>query len=214
MNYEEKLQSLIEGLIGGHGYVADKSPGKLVYPQQDITIYSRIYFTEPTSTGVMMQIDLAVQVFKHQREFHESFVGLGKDEEAALANAIENFSRSALHVMLAAFFDDPKIDLAREQWQIKGEKWTVVLGDPVMRGYNPQIVEVAKPLLDDIQKLIETGGVDGTAGWLSIFLSSSEKQVLLNDKHWPEAEELFEKYQWPAPEPYYSLRLCIALVAA
>ena len=213
MNYEERLQTLIEELLKGHGYVAERTPEKLFYPEQEISIYSRINFTNPTSTGVMMQIDIVVRLFKYQREIRESFVGLGKDTESALGNATENFWRSALHVILAAFFHDKKVDLVEEQWEIKGKKWRVVLGDSLMRGANTQIIEVAKPLLDDLQKLIESDGIDGAASWLSIFLGSSERQIFLNNNRWAEAEALFTKYQWPDGGEYYSLRLCVAFVS-
>ncbi|MBP9718567.1 hypothetical protein KBD59_04715 [Candidatus Gracilibacteria bacterium] len=213
MNHEEKLQSVVEELLRGHGYIAERTLEKLFFPEQHIALYSKINFTDQTPERVMMQIDISIELLMYKKEIRESFVGIGKDVESALRNAVENFWRSALHVLLAAFFNDKKVDVVQEQWQIKGESWNVFLGDPLMRGRNPQIIEIAKPLLDDIQKLIESEGIEKPASWLSMFLSSSEKQIFLNNNRWVRGEELFKKYQWPEGSDYYSLRLCLAFIA-
>ncbi|RKG50555.1 hypothetical protein D7X30_37520 [Corallococcus sp. AB011P] len=145
----------------------------------------------------------------------ESVVGFGNTEEEALNDALTNFGRASLHVLLAAFIRPPDEHVTVATWQVGGVDRKVILGNIITRGDNPgpKLEELwFKAFESALRSLPLTSGTH----WVRVYYAQREEkrmalEVLLDNEPWQELADLLETAPWPAAPGFLSRRLFLVL---
>ncbi|NRD43611.1 DUF6348 family protein [Corallococcus exiguus] len=145
----------------------------------------------------------------------ESVAGVGKTEEEALNDALMNFARASLHVLLAAFVRPPDDHVTVETWQVGGIDRRVILGNIITRGDSPgpQLVE---PWLNAFESALRSLPLASGTHWVRVYYAQREEkrmalEVLLDNEPWQELADLLETAPWPAAPGFLSRRLFLVL---
>jgi hypothetical protein len=147
----------IAALFAAHG-VPTSLRGEYLVPSSSPGPAIRAAFTpgESLPNGASARLDVEFSVTDRYAPV-ESFVGLGANAEDAARSALENFSRSSLHVALAALYGQVDPDqVAVERWQISGSEYQAIIGNYTNRSFGGVEVPVPQPVFPCLEALILT----------------------------------------------------------
>lgn len=207
-----KLNQRVLELAQAHGYEA-------AFQGEEVLIGGRILCSVvlfgqwPMADGrVSIQLDFFIKFEK--RHLKQSLAGWGKDQEEAISVAFENFNRSTLHIVLAAFFPEKQSDINVETWNIAGKKWKAYFDSIVYVCSDTETQQelYALPIFDTLEACIEKNSYSEKINWLSFFVNGSTLEVLLNNEVWKEGLEAFQKVSWPQTGQYFSARIFVIFI--
>lgn len=207
-----RLNQLVLELAQAHGYEA-AFQGKEVLIGGRILCSVVLFGQWPMADGrVSIQLDFFVKFEK--RQIKQSLAGWGKDMDEAISMAFENFNRSTLHTVLAAFFPEKHSDISVEIWNIAGKNWKVCFDSIVYFCADPetQVQLKSLPLFDTLKKCVENKQYSEKINWLSFFVNGTTLEVLLNNEIWKEGLEAFQKVSWPQTGQYFSARIFVIFI--
>lgn len=163
---------------------------------------------------VSMQLDVALELWAG-RVLIESCGGFGDTAREAERDAVENFARCSLHVLLGAFLRPPDEQVEVEEWEISGVRRRVILGGLVSRGVPPS-GGTAHAWFRELERALKTLPLVSGTHWLRVYYAQNRSQpmmleVLLDNEEWPELKAALEKAPWPHGKDFFSQRLFLVL---
>jgi hypothetical protein len=213
----EQYLTEIAALFASHG-VPMSWRGEYLVPTSSPGPAIRAAFTpgESMPNGASARLDVEFGVSDRYAPV-ESFVGLGANAEDAAKSALENFSRSSLHVALAAFYGrvDPD-QVAVERWLMSGSEYEAIIGNYTNRSFGGVEVPVPHQVFPCLEALIRALPGDEALYWVRLFYCNINAhdqvtEVLLNNEEWPAAQTEIASLPWSPSDSYYSMRLFLML---
>ena len=145
----------------------------------------------------------------------ESVAGVGRTEEEALNDALMNFARASLHVLLSAFIRPPDEHVLVETWRVGGIDRKVILGNLVIRGVDSGL-EHGTPWIKAFETSLRSLPLTSGTHWVRVYYAQRNEQpmaleVLLDNEPWQELADLLKTAPWPAAPDFFSWRLFLVL---
>ena len=165
--------------------------------------------------GVVVQVDICVEIECDGRAIFESFVGWGQSPPEAVSQAMNCFSIDCFHVLLAALFD--KVDEQQveiQEWEIAGTPRQVTIGPLRTRGKAPVHAEQGQKLtecLDWLRTALKRHAFSRGIHWARFFYAQEAGRLisceaLRDNETWQELESEMAELEWPVSEEFYSVR--------
>jgi len=205
MNTTE-LAVALKKIMESHG-LACTMENDWVFPNGQLPAICAFWYPSEKFTGV-----LSVRVLIEDGVVvEECFGGIGA-EDAGARDALENFMRNSLHVMLAAFWGkhDPE-QVSIETWEIGGRNFNAYIGPfgtRTMAGC--QHAHIPRQLFPAMQSAIVHQPFSGKLHWVRIFFSNYNGEptfeALLDNEEWPAGIECLQAIPWKKTNGYYSVR--------
>lgn len=180
-----------------------------------------------------------VQEFKHQaalsvqmdvnfqiapgRTIIESFAGIGTTQEAAVSDALHNFTANSFHVLLTAFLrpdHENNEQESQEEWIIGGEKRRGVVSDIGIRGKSPVSGEELVGWYEKFAQKLQEKSLEKTWGkethWVRLYYAQSQGksvacEVLLDNEAWEVMQSETAAFDWPSADAFYSVRVFLVI---
>ena len=175
----------------------------------------------------------AVRAFWHQGEItgrldihvlmeggtliEEAFGGLGTGEDG-FHDALQNFMRNSLHVLLAAFWGKDEHDqMTTETWQIGGINFRAYIGNFGTRAMLGGHAHIPPQLFPELQSTITKQPLGAGLHWIRTFFANSNGEptfeALLDNQDWPAGMACLKSIPWKKTKGYYSVRNFLVLRA-
>lgn len=158
-----------------------------------------------------VQLDFQME-FDSGERVTESFSGAGENREEATKDAIQNFERMCLDVILAAFFAGQDKGVRVENWTIGGEPRRVVLGPIGIGGQLPDPSNTPPNWFNQVKEKIKSANLAPNTHWIRIYYSQvdnhvSKVEVLLDNDVWEPIQEKLATVDWPKGKEFFSLQV-------
>jgi hypothetical protein len=147
----------------------------------------------------------------------EAFAGLG-DGEQGLADALQNFVSSSLHVLLAGLWgiiEEGQLDI--EEWQIGDRSYSLYLGNYAIRSFQTQEIDPPDQLFQIAEQMIRSEQPPSEISWYRFYManlrSGHSYEVLRNNEAWHAMNAQMPNVDWPERDHFYSFRLFMLLRA-
>ncbi|RKH74775.1 DUF6348 family protein [Corallococcus aberystwythensis] len=201
-------------LLRAHGLSIQEEGEWLRVGSQGPRFYAAFIDTRTGPGHCMRQLDVWLGPWAGQWVV-ESVGGVGKTEEEASRDALANFVRASLHVLLSAFVRPPDAHVTIETWQVGGIDRKVILGDIVSRGDDagPKHEE---PWLRAFEDALKSLPLTSGTHWVRVYYAQMDGErmtleVLLDNEPWQALTDLLETASWPAAPGFLSRRLFLVL---
>lgn len=202
----------IEALLNAHG-VSGIIENDWVVPNSQLPALRALWHPGQSSGRLDVQALVGEGVL-----IEECFGGLGEGE-AALQDALANFSVNSLHVLLAALWErnDPE-QVATEQWEVNGKRYTAYIGNFGTRSSAGAHAHIPHDLFPAIESSIKAERLTGEIHWFRLFFgnvaNSFTFEALRDNETWDGGLRCLENAGWKREASYYSVRLFVVLRAA
>lgn len=201
-------------LLRAHGVSFQEEDGWLRVRPGGPRLQAWVIETRTEPDVRMRQLDVVVEPWTGQRVV-ESVGGFGTTEEDAWKDALQNFSRGSLHVLLSAFLRPPDEHVTVESWRVGGIERKVILGDIVSRGdgTNPSHEE---PWIAALEEAIKSLPLPSGTHWVRVYYAQMDGarmalEVLLDNEPWQALADRLDKAAWPSASGFHSRRLFLVL---
>jgi hypothetical protein len=147
----------------------------------------------------------------------ECFAGLGEGD-AALHDALANFTLNSFHVLLSALWKshDPE-QVTTEKWVIGGRRYIVYIGHFGTRSSEGGQAHVPHGLLARVEAAIKHEPLSEDIHWFRFFLANVTNEftfeALKDNEVWEPGKRCLEAAAWERSSKFYSVRLFLVLRA-
>jgi hypothetical protein len=213
LNVTSTLQQLLEA----HSISCQQHGAELLAGNMSVSAW--IIRKASTHIRNLLQLDIRVHSsLLGGRTLIESFAGWGDDEAQAINAAWEKFSRSSLHVLLAAFIADRRDDgqVEWETWDHDGIAWNVCMGPLFNISFSEEPLRDLEVggLLDQIRDAL-LPGITRECHWLRFYyMKRGDERIgsecLLDNEPWPDGQKIVDQSNWPDGD--YSVRHFLVLL--
>jgi hypothetical protein len=210
--------ALIATLLEGHGVVPRRSEGILAF-QGGWSLATEVFREEQHPNGRRSaQLDVRLQL-PDGRVLIESCAGIGDDSASVVKDAVENFMRGSLHVLLHAFWlsePDEQVDI--ENWIIGENGFHAVMGGATGRGTQPS-GGIPLGWFATFEDAVKSSRLSPTTHWIRVYYAQVQGQpmaveVLFDNEPWVSVQQIIQNIEWPQTEEFYSVRFFMVLVPA
>jgi hypothetical protein len=210
---DEAVLDHIAELLAAHGVQTSRRGERLVPAEPALPqLAARVF---PSDRSVQLDVEVGVPGGAHPLE---SFGGFGRDRAASTRDALDNFSRSALHVVLAAFYGKVDPDqVTVETWRLAGGEYDAIIGSYTNRSSGGRRSSVPQQVFPCFEKLLRELPGTEPLYWARLYHcnidASSEpiNEVLLNNEEWQAAQAEIAALPWERHDGFSSTRLFLVL---
>ncbi|MBN9684635.1 MULTISPECIES: DUF6348 family protein [unclassified Corallococcus] len=168
--------------------------------------------TEPGSCT--RQLDVCLEPWTGRWVF-ESVGGFGTTETEASNDALMNFVRASLHVLLSAFVRPPDEHVTVATWRVGGIDRKVILGNVITRGDHPG-PKLEESWFKAFESALRSLPLTSGTHWVRVYYAQMDEkrmalEVLLDNEPWQALADQLETASWPAAPGFLSRRLFLVL---
>jgi hypothetical protein len=205
------MNAALAHLFRDHGVESDAPGDHVVFPGRPLRATAAIVNEMVHPSAVTVQLDVWLRL-QSGRELCESFAGVGPTRDEAARDAFRLFASNTFHVLLSAFFDRPNEQSSREDVTLRGRPCRITLGTLGMRGQMPRPGPEMAALYHRFEEALREQPFTGGTHWVRLYYAHLDGrthscEVLLDNQPWPAMQERTAALDWPASEPFYSLRV-------
>jgi len=202
----------LSGLFKQHG-ISVTAEKEWVVPNNELPAIRAVWHPGESSGRLDVQI-----LIQEKLVIEECFAGIGKGE-AALKDALANFTINSFHVLLASLWNqnDPG-QVTTEHWNIGNFSYIAFIGNFGTRSSEGITPHIPHDLFDHIAKAIQRESLAERLHWFRFFvadLKGTRTVEALKDNHpWEAGVATLETANLQPSTGYYSIRLFLVLRAA
>lgn len=205
-------QEILANMFLAHDLPSIEYKDWLLVDEQLPAMRAETFDFKEYENGASIRLDITL-LLASKKTISESYLGIGKNKISALQNAFQNFVTNSFHVFLSAFWQITNDDqIGIEEWEIKGNKWKVYIGNFGCKGdFN-----IPENLFKIIEEQIQEENLEEDLYWLRIYYANVNSreimiETLKNNEVWPEMENKLKTITWDSSDKFYSLRNFIIL---
>ncbi len=155
--------------------------------------------------GFMAEVELDVKL-PSGRSIKEFVAGLGETEDAAIADALLNFTLTTFHVVYKGFINNDDPHMKSEPITIDGSERELIAGDLYLRGSNSEELDFDS-MQPKINSALATLQLDSQPHWVKIVYSQMNGTpgtvaVTLDNQLHEGLTDQVTKMEWPESEFY------------
>ncbi|MXO33491.1 hypothetical protein GFU95_00495 [Apibacter sp. B3889] len=205
-------QEILANMLLAHDLPSIEYKDWLLVDEQLPAMRAETFDFKEYENGAGIRLDITL-LLASKKTISESYLGIGKNKISAIQNAFQNFVANSFHVFLSAFWQITNDDqIGIEEWEIKGKKWKVYIGNFGCKGdFN-----IPENLFKIIEEQIQEENLEEDLYWLRIYYANVNSreimiETLKNNEVWPEMENKLKTVAWDSSDKFYSLRNFIIL---
>lgn len=205
-------QEILANMLLAHDLPSIEYKDWLLVDEQLPAMRAETFDFKEYENGAGIRLDITL-LLASKKTITESYLGIGKNKISAIQNAFQNFVANSFHVLLSAFWQITNDDqIGIEEWEIKGKKWKVYIGNFGCKGdFN-----IPENLFKIIEEQIQEENLEEDLYWLRIYYANVNNrdimiETLKNNEAWPEMENKLKTITWDSSDKFYSLRNFIIL---
>ncbi|MXP05829.1 MULTISPECIES: DUF6348 family protein [unclassified Apibacter] len=205
-------QEILANMLLAHDLPSIEYKDWLLVDEQLPAMRAETFDFKEYENGAGIRLDITL-LLANKKTISESYLGIGKNKISAIQNAFQNFVANSFHVFLSAFWQITNDDqIGIEEWEIKGNKWKVYIGNFGCKGdFN-----IPENLFKIIEEQIQEENLEEDLYWLRIYYANVNSreimiETLKNNEVWPEMENKLKTVAWDNSDKFYSLRNFIIL---
>lgn len=205
-------QEILANMLLAHDLPSIEYKDWLLVDEQLPAMRAETFDFKEYENGASIRLDITL-LLASKKTISESYLGIGKNKINAIQNAFQNFVTNSFHVFLSAFWQITNDDqIGIEEWEIKGNKWKVYIGNFGCKGdFN-----IPENLFKIIEEQIQEENLEEDLYWLRIYYANVNSreimiETLKNNEVWPEMENKLKTVAWDSSDKFYSLRNFIIL---
>lgn len=205
-------QEILANMLLAHDLPSIEYKDWLLVDEQLPAMRAETFDFKEYENGASIRLDITL-LLASKKTISESYLGIGKNKISAIQNAFQNFVANSFHVFLSAFWQITNDDqIGIEEWEIKGNKWKVYIGNFGCKGdFN-----IPENLFKIIEEQIQEENLEEDLYWLRIYYANVNSQEIMietlkNNEVWPEMENKLKTVAWDNSDKFYSLRNFIIL---
>lgn len=205
-------QEILANMLLAHDLPSIEYKDWLLVDEQLPAMRAETFDFKEYENGASIRLDITL-LLASKKTISESYLGIGKNKISAIQNAFQNFVANSFHVFLSAFWQITNDDqIGIEEWEIKGNKWKVYIGNFGCKGdFN-----IPENLFKIIEEQIQEENLEEDLYWLRIYYANVNSreimiETLKNNEVWPEMENKLKTVVWDNSDKFYSLRNFIIL---
>lgn len=205
-------QEILANMLLAHDLPSIEYKDWLLVDEQLPAMRAETFDFKEYENGASIRLDITL-LLASKKTISESYLGIGKNKINAIQNAFQNFVTNSFHVFLSAFWQITNDDqIGIEEWEIKGNKWRVYIGNFGCKGdFN-----IPENLFKIIEEQIQEENLEEDLYWLRIYYANVNSreimiETLKNNEVWPEMENKLKTVAWESSDKFYSLRNFIIL---
>lgn len=205
-------QEILANMLLAHDLPGIEYKDWLLVDEQLPAMRAETFDFKEYENGASIRLDITL-LLASKKTISESYLGIGKNKISAIQNAFQNFVTNSFHVFLSAFWQITNDDqIGIEEWEIKGNKWKVYIGNFGCKGdFN-----IPENLFKIIEEQIQEEDLEEDLYWLRIYYANVNSreimiETLKNNEVWPEMENKLKTVAWDSSDKFYSLRNFIIL---
>lgn len=205
-------QEILANMLLAHDLPSIEYKDWLLVDEQLPAMRAETFDFKEYENGASIRLDITL-LLASKKTISESYLGIGKNKISAIQNAFQNFVTNSFHVFLSAFWQITNDDqIGIEEWEIKGNKWKVHIGNFGCKGdFN-----IPENLFKIIEEQIQEENLEEDLYWLRIYYANVNSreimiETLKNNEVWPEMENKLKTVAWDSSDKFYSLRNFIIL---
>lgn len=205
-------QEILANMLLAHDLPSIEYKDWLLVDEQLPAMRAETFDFKEYENGASIRLDITL-LLASKKTISESYLGIGKNKISAIQNAFQNFVANSFHVFLSAFWQITNDDqIGIEEWEIKGNKWKVYIGNFGCKGdFN-----IPENLFKIIEEQIQEENLEEDLYWLRIYYANVNSreimiETLKNNEVWPEMENKLKTVAWDNSDKFYSLRNFIIL---
>ncbi|WP_303821576.1 DUF6348 family protein [Apibacter mensalis] len=205
-------QEILANMLLAHDLPSIEYKDWLLVDEQLPAMRAETFDFKEYENGAGIRLDITL-LLASKKTISESYLGIGKNKISAIQNAFQNFVTNSFHVLLSAFWQITNDDqIGIEEWEIKGKKWKVYIGNFGCKGdFN-----IPENLFKIIEEQIQEENLEEDLYWLRIYYANVNSQEIMietlkNNEVWPEMENKLKTVAWDSSDKFYSLRNFIIL---
>lgn len=205
-------QEILANMLLAHDLPSIEYKDWLLVDEQLPAMRAETFDFKEYENGAGIRLDITL-LLASKKTISESYLGIGKNKISAIQNAFQNFVTNSFHVLLSAFWQITNDDqIGIEEWEIKGKKWKVYIGNFGCKGdFN-----IPENLFKIIEEQIQEENLEEDLYWLRIYYANVNSQEIMietlkNNEVWPEMENKLKTVAWDNSDKFYSLRNFIIL---
>lgn len=205
-------QEILANMLLAHDLPSIEYKDWLLVDEQLPAMRAETFDFKEYENGAGIRLDITL-LLASKKTITESYLGIGKNKISAIQNAFQNFVTNSFHVFLSAFWQITNDDqIGIEEWEIKGNKWKVYIGNFGCKGdFN-----IPENLFKIIEEQIQEENLEEDLYWLRIYYANVNSreimiETLKNNEVWPEMENKLKTVAWDNSDKFYSLRNFIIL---
>lgn len=205
-------QEILANMLLAHDLPSIEYKDWLLVDEQLPAMRAETFDFKEYENGAGIRLDITL-LLASKKTISESYLGIGKNKISAIQNAFQNFVTNSFHVLLSAFWQITNDDqIGIEEWEIKGNKWKVYIGNFGCKGdFN-----IPENLFKIIEEQIQEENLEEDLYWLRIYYANVNSreimiETLKNNEVWPEMENKLKTVAWESSDKFYSLRNFIIL---
>lgn len=205
-------QEILANMLLAHDLPSIEYKDWLLVDEQLPAMRAETFDFKEYENGAGIRLDITL-LLASKKTISESYLGIGKNKISAIQNAFQNFVTNSFHVLLSAFWQITNDDqIGIEEWEIKGNKWKVYIGNFGCKGdFN-----IPENLFKIIEEQIQEENLEEDLYWLRIYYANVNSreimiETLKNNEVWPEMENKLKTVAWDSSDKFYSLRNFIIL---
>ncbi|RJS22594.1 hypothetical protein DRW03_14920 [Corallococcus sp. H22C18031201] len=207
----ESANPILRELLESHGVACQEEGEWLRVGEGSVRAQAAWIQAEGSDPRRTVRLDVAIAPWAG-RIWVESFGGLGGSQAEARKDAVQNFVRGSLHVLLGAFIRAPDSHVDVQEWRIGGRLRRVIVGDLLIRSTRPSAQAGAPTWLKALWGALETVALSPGVHALRVFFAQMNHapmtlEVQLDNAPWPELSAALEAAPWPRAEAFLSHRL-------
>lgn len=208
------ISALLE-LFRAHSINAVLQEEWIIFPNHNIRANAEIVRELKQENIITVQLDVRVEISSWQT-IMESFAGFAETREQAVTDALNNFTSSMLHVLLAAFFLPPDDQVAEEQWHIGDRDYRVIIGNAVCRGKLPVQGQQPVDWFDIFEQKIKQQKLGPGTHWVRLYYAQMQGkaiscEVILDNEIREKLQTQMAAIDWPSGEEFYSTRIFLII---
>jgi hypothetical protein len=210
---QQQSAKYIAELFINHNINCAISENKIGFKKEQISIETYCFDRNSSEELIILQLD--VYIIYGINPILESFAGVGKDFEAAIIDALENFKSNSFHTILSAFFTSEfDIEINKYNWNISGKDFEVFSSNIGIRG--KQILNLSTKWLNQFEEEVKRLELNEGTHWIRLFFAQQQNQitcceVLLNNEYCTLVQQKAEKFEWYKQDEFYSIRIFMIL---
>ena len=205
-------QEILANMLLAHDLPSIEYKDWLLVDEQLPAMRAETFDFKEYENGAGIRLDITL-LLANKKTISESYLGIGKNKISAIQNAFQNFVANSFHVFLSAFWQITNDDqIGIEEWEIKGKKWKVYIGNFGCKGdFN-----IPENLFKIIEEQIQEENLEEDLYWLRIYYANVNSreimiETLKNNEVWTEMENKLKTVAWESSDKFYSLRNFIIL---
>jgi hypothetical protein len=202
-------------LFRAHGVDAALQDDWVAFPNRELRASASIVSERNQQAGMSVQLDVRLEITPG-RTIIESFAGVGKTREKAVADASANFTANSFHVLLAEFFQPDDQQVTQEEWIIGGRKSRVTVGNVGVRGKLPLEGEPMFAWFKLFRETIKRQQLRPGIHWARFYYAQAQRrmmacEVLVDNLVGKSAASEMTAFEWPCADDFYSVRVFLVM---